>query len=37
MRLLVGCPVRDRNWILQSWFDHVLVAGDLAGVDLEFV
>ena len=27
MRLLVGCPVRDRNWILQSWFDHVLCLG----------
>jgi len=26
MNLLVGCPVRDRAWILPAWFDHVEAA-----------
>lgn len=26
MRLMIGCPVRHRDWILDRWFDHVEVA-----------
>lgn len=37
MRLMVGCPVAHRDWILPRWFDHVEVACDRAGVDPEFV
>lgn len=29
--LMVGCPVLDRAWILESWFDHVEVALERAG------
>lgn len=31
MDLMVGCPVRDRDWILPHWFDHVAVAAQRAG------
>lgn len=30
-RLLIGCPVRDRGWILPKWYDHVLAAAENAG------
>ena len=37
MQILVGCPVRDRAWILSDWFDHVRVAVDKVGsLDLAF-
>lgn len=26
MRLIVGCPLSHRGWIIQLWFDHVLAA-----------
>ncbi len=32
MRLTVGCPVRDRAWCLDSWFDHVEESCVRAGV-----
>lgn len=37
MRLLVGCPVAYRDWVLPRWFDHVEEACALAGVAPEFV
>src|SRR5690606_33536483 len=32
MRLAIGCPVLQRDWVLQPWFDHLEVALDRAGV-----
>lgn len=32
MRLLVGCPVRDRDWIIPSWFSHVEAACTMAEI-----
>lgn len=37
MRLLVGCPVAHRDWVLPKWFDHVEAACEVAGVEPEFV
>jgi len=31
MRFVVGCPVRNRKWILSDWFEHVYVACQRAG------
>ena len=31
MKLLVGCPVVNRSWILPLWYKHVLAA--VANVD----
>lgn len=32
MRILVGCPVYQRAWILDRWFDHL----DIQGYDLDY-
>lgn len=32
MRLVVGCPVRQRSWIIRHWFDHVEAAALEVGV-----
>jgi hypothetical protein len=32
VRLLVGCPVSQRAWILPAWFDHVAQSCEAAGV-----
>lgn len=37
MRLLVGCPVAHRDWVLPRWFDHVEAACVVADVEPEFV
>lgn len=37
MNLLVGCPVRNRAWILPDWFDHVEAAAERAGVTAGYV
>lgn len=38
MNIVVGCPVRDRAWILPRWFDHVEAACDHAGLtDVRYV
>ncbi len=37
MKVLVGCPVRERAWVAPAWFDHVEVAAAEARVDLEYV
>lgn len=33
MRLVVGCPVLYRQWILEDWFDHVEAACERAAVE----
>lgn len=35
--LLVGCPVRHRQWILDPWFDHVETAVKEADVTPQFL
>lgn len=35
--LLVGCPVRARDWALPTWFEHVEVAAARAGFEPDFV
>lgn len=32
MKIAVGCPIRNRAWILEEWVEHVRIAFDLAGV-----
>lgn len=32
MKLMIGCPVLHRDWILERWFDHVEAAAEKAGV-----
>jgi hypothetical protein len=36
MKLVIGCPVRDRAWILEDWFDHIERACDTTGITPEF-
>lgn len=36
-KLLVGCPVHKRDWILPAWKEHVIKACDEAGIDPLFV
>ena len=35
MKLLVGCPVSNRSWILDDWFKHVVAAAK--DYELEFI
>lgn len=35
MRILIGCPVRAREWIIDRWFEHAVIAG--RNHDLAFV
>lgn len=37
MRIIVGCPVKHRDWILPSWFGHVEQAFSVAGVTPEYI
>jgi hypothetical protein len=42
MRLLVGCPLvgnpeAGRNWILDKWYEHLMTAGEKAGVVPEVI
>lgn len=32
MRLVVGCPVRQRSWVITHWLDHVEAAAAAVGV-----
>lgn len=32
MKLVVGCPVRDRSWIIRRWFEHLHGALTHAGI-----
>lgn len=37
MRIAVGCPVSNREWILPRWFTHVETAFENVGVEPEYV
>lgn len=37
MKLMVGCPVAHREWILPAWLNHVSAAADVAGLEPEIV
>lgn len=39
MRIIVGCPIKDRSWILDKWFDHVeeSILPDNVVLDFAFV
>lgn len=37
MELAVGCPVRDRAWILPAWFEHVEAACERAGIEPRYL
>lgn len=32
MKVAVGCPIRDRAWIVKDWIEHVRVAFEVAGL-----
>ena len=36
-RLLVGCPVLHREWVLEHWYDHLQVAATAVGITPELV
>lgn len=35
--LLVGCPLRDRNWAMPHWLKHLNVAAEKVDVELSYV
>lgn len=37
MKVVIGCPVSNREWIMEHWFNYVDVAAEEAGVDHRFV
>lgn len=37
MKLLVGCPVSHREWILPTWLDYLHAAADRAGMEVELL
>lgn len=37
MRLLIGCPVRKREWILPTWREYALRAAENASFDASFL
>lgn len=37
MKVLIGCPVRSREWVMSHWLMHSSLAADIAGVDIEYV
>lgn len=37
MRMVIGCPVRDRDWILPAWFTHTEAACAAAGITPTYV
>lgn len=37
MRLIVGCPLSHRGWIIRQWFEHVSDACKTAGVESDEV
>jgi hypothetical protein len=37
VKLVVGCPVSHREWILPTWFAHVRRAAEIAGLDPTYV
>lgn len=37
MRVAVGCPISDRSWVLDHWFDHIYTNFYEVGLDPEFI
>jgi hypothetical protein len=37
VNVVIGCPVRDRGWILPRWFSHAALAAEIAGVEAEYM
>jgi hypothetical protein len=37
VRLVVGCPLRERDWIVHKWFEAVDASCEAAGVDHDYV
>lgn len=37
MKLVVGCPVYKRGWVLERWFESVEIAFEVAGVEPVYV
>lgn len=35
--LLVGCPLRNRNWAMPHWLEHLQTAAERVDVDLSYV
>jgi hypothetical protein len=35
--LVIGCPVSGRGWVIDRWYEHAVVAAEVAGLDVEFV
>lgn len=33
VKLIIGCPVANRDWVLPLWWEHLKEAIDIAGVD----
>lgn len=36
-RLLIGCPILRREWIIEQWLEHVLVAASKTGKELSLL
>jgi hypothetical protein len=37
MKITVGCPIKDRYWILPTWFNYVEDAAKIANVDVNYI
>lgn len=37
MRLLIGCPVARREWIIRQYLEHAAASAEKAGVEFEFL
>lgn len=37
MKIMVGCPIRNREWVFKEWLEHVLVAFLVCKLEPQFV
>lgn len=37
MKLLIGCPVWHRDWIIEEWIDHAVMSAKYAGITPHFL
>ena len=37
MKITVGCPIKDRYWILPTWFNYVEESAKIANVDVNYL
>lgn len=35
--LVIGCPIHRREWIIDKWLEHTLVAADVSELDYKFL